>query len=137
MMDVWSACSADINIVDAIHPASGYSPHTPVHIDLGCILGSYDPVAVDRIACELVGIDPDMVDYFKVASEVICASRGFGSIIMTYPTGALSKMPDIKALLQIPENRYYACFVAFGYPEIKYARGVQREDNVLIHEINF
>ena len=69
MMDVWSVCHADINIVDAIHPASGYSPHTPVPIDLGCILGSYDPVAVDRVACDLVGIDPNMVDYFKVAKE--------------------------------------------------------------------
>ena len=29
MMDVWSVCRADINIVDAIRPASGYSPHTP------------------------------------------------------------------------------------------------------------
>lgn len=69
MMDVWSACHADINIVDAIRPASGYSPHTPVPIEVGCILGSYDPVAVDRIACELTGIDPNMVDYFKVAEE--------------------------------------------------------------------
>lgn len=69
MMDVWSACHADINIVDAIHPASGYSPHTPVPIDVDCILGSYDPVAVDLIACDLVGIDSEMVDYFKVADE--------------------------------------------------------------------
>ena len=32
-------------------------------------MGSYDPVALDRIACELVGIDPDGVDYFRVAQE--------------------------------------------------------------------
>ena len=30
MMDVWWAVRADINIVDAIYAASGYSPHTPV-----------------------------------------------------------------------------------------------------------
>jgi len=69
MMDVWSVCRADINIVDAIRPASGYSPHTPVPIEVDCIMGSYDPVALDRIACELVGIDPDGVDYFRVAQE--------------------------------------------------------------------
>jgi len=70
MMDVWYAARADINIVDAIYAAGGYSPHTPVPLELGCVLGSYDPVAVDRVACELVGIDPEGVDYFKVASEV-------------------------------------------------------------------
>lgn len=70
MMDVWQVCPADINIVDAIRPASGYSPHTPVPIDVNCILGSYDPVAVDRVACQLVGIDPDLVDYFKAAEQV-------------------------------------------------------------------
>ena len=69
MMDVWSVCRADINIVDAIRPASGYSPHTPVPIEVGCILGSTDPVAVDLIACDLVGIDAEAVDYFRVAAE--------------------------------------------------------------------
>ena len=44
-------------------------PHTPVPIEVDCIMGSYDPVALDRIACELVGIDPDGVDYFRVAQE--------------------------------------------------------------------
>lgn len=69
MMDVWYAVRADINIVDAIYAASGFSPHTPVPLEVGCILGSKDPVAVDRVACDLVGIDPNMVDYFHVAEE--------------------------------------------------------------------
>lgn len=67
MMDVWWACRADINIMDVMNAASGYSPHTPVPIEVDCVMGSYDPVALDRIACELVGIDPDGVDYFRAA----------------------------------------------------------------------
>lgn len=70
MMDVWYAVRPDINIVDAVYAAGGFSPHTPVPKYIGCILGSYDPVAVDRVACDLVGIDPDGVDYFHVAEEV-------------------------------------------------------------------
>ena len=69
MMDVWYAARADINIVDVMNAASGYSPHTPVPIKLDCIMGSYDPVAVDRVACELVGIDANLVDYFRAAEE--------------------------------------------------------------------
>lgn len=70
MMDVWWAVRADINIVDAIYAAGGYSPHTPVPEYIGCVLGSKDPVAVDRVCCHLTGINPDEVSYFKVASEV-------------------------------------------------------------------
>ena len=53
MMDVWSACRADINIMDAMRAASGYSPHMPVPIETNMILGSKDPVAIDRVACEV------------------------------------------------------------------------------------
>ena len=69
MMDVWSVCRADINIMDAMHAASGYSPHMPVPIDTDMILGSKDPVAIDRVACEVTGIDTSSVDYFRVAEE--------------------------------------------------------------------
>lgn len=69
MMDVWSACRADINIMDAMHAASGYSPHMPVPIDTNMILGSKDPVALDRVACEVTGIDTSGVSYFQVAKE--------------------------------------------------------------------
>ncbi|SCJ69950.1 Uncharacterized Fe-S center protein [uncultured Eubacterium sp.] len=69
MMDVWSVCRADINIMDAHRAASGYSPHMPVPIDTHMILGSKDPVAIDRVACEVTGIDTAGVDYFKVAEE--------------------------------------------------------------------
>lgn len=52
-----------------MHARQRLLPHTPVPIEVDCIMGSYDPVALDRIACELVGIDPDGVDYFRVAQE--------------------------------------------------------------------
>ena len=69
MMDVWSVCRADINIMDAMMAASGYSPHMPVPIETQMVLGSKDPVAIDRVACEVTGIDTSGVDYFTVAKE--------------------------------------------------------------------
>lgn len=59
--------------------------------------------------------------------ELLCVARGLGAIYMTYPLGVLDNMADIKNLLEIPENHYVGMVVGFGYPEITYARGVQRE----------
>ena len=79
-------------------------PHAP--------LGSGEPVQNVLIAAS----------YF----ELLCASRGLGAVIMTFPLGALANMPEVKALLKIPENHYAGVIIGFGYPEIKYARGACR-----------
>ncbi len=72
--------------------------------------------------------------YFKL----LCASRGLGAVMLTFPLGMLEQMPDIKAMLHIPDNHYIGMMIGFGYPEIQYARGIQRktEDN-RIHRLKF
>ena len=35
-------------------------------------------------------------------------------------------MPEVKALLEIPENHYAGVIIGFGHPEIRCARGAQR-----------
>ncbi len=97
MMDVWYAVRADINIVDCIRPAGGYGPHTPVPLEVGCILGSYDPVAVDMIACDVIGLDTDKVDYFKVAAEA-----GFGTIDRNDIEVVGKQVKDVYKKLWIP-----------------------------------
>lgn len=69
--------------------------------------------------------------------ELICATRGLGSIIMTFPVAALSHMLEVEKMLNIPKDHYYCCIIGFGYPEIEYARGVQREGICKINEIKF
>ena len=70
--------------------------------------------------------------------ELICASRGLGAVMMTFPKDVLANMPDIRALLQIPEDHYIGVMIGFGYPEIRYARGTQRTiDEERIHRIGF
>lgn len=70
--------------------------------------------------------------------ELLCASRGLGAVIMTFPLAVLNCMPQIKALLQIPENHYIGMLIGFGYPEIRYTRGVQRTiDKSRIHRPDF
>ena len=70
--------------------------------------------------------------------ELLCASRGLGAVMLTFPLGALEQMPDIKAMLNIPAHHYIGMIIGFGYPEIQYARGVQREmEQSRIHRLAF
>lgn len=62
--------------------------------------------------------------------ELLCNAHGLGAIMMSYCMDVLNIMPDIKNLLNIPDTHYIGMAVGFGYPEIKYARGVQREDEL-------
>ena len=73
----------------------------------------------------------------SVYFELMCAARNIGCILMTFPIAALSKMPEVEALLKIPKDHYYPCIIGFGYPEIQYQRGVQREGIAKIHRLTF
>lgn len=70
--------------------------------------------------------------------ELLCASRGLGSVMLTFPLGVLNLMPEIKAMLKIPENHYIGMLIGFGYPQIKYRRGSQRTiEESRIHRLKF
>lgn len=70
--------------------------------------------------------------------ELLCASRGLGCVMMTFPLASLSNMPQVKTLLGIPENHYIGLLIGFGWPEIQYHRGCQREiKQNRIHRLTF
>ena len=91
-------------------------PHAP--------LGKGEPVEDVNIAAA----------YF----ELLCASRGLGCVMMTFPKDALKNMPQIRTMLQIPEDHYIGVMLGFGWPEIRYARGSQRGvEEARIHRLRF
>lgn len=77
------------------------------------------------------------VDIACAYFELLCASRGLGAVMMTYPLSVLNNMPEIKALLEIPETHYIGMLIGFGYPEIPYRRGVQRAQTNQVKTIRF
>lgn len=77
------------------------------------------------------------VNIYCAYFELLCAANGLGAICMTYPLDVLDLMPDIKAKLHIPDDHYVSMVIGFGYPEIRYARGVQREEGQKITRISF
>ncbi len=58
--------------------------------------------------------------------ELLCAAKGLGAVMMTFPLEVLRLMPEVASLLQIPRQHEIPLIVGFGYPQIRYARGSQR-----------
>ncbi|MBS5212221.1 nitroreductase family protein [Megasphaera massiliensis] len=66
--------------------------------------------------------------------ELLANAFGLGTIIMSYPAEVLQELaPKGRELLNIPQDHYMKLIVGFGYPEIRYARGVQKDRGRKIH----
>ena len=56
-------------IMDAIHAMEGNGPGAGTVVKLGLLLFSTDPVAVDAVACRLIGVDPLSLPMLRFAEE--------------------------------------------------------------------
>ena len=66
--------------------------------------------------------------------ELLCNAHGLGTTIMSYSAEVLNELaPEAREMLGIPADHYTGLIIGFGYPEIKYARGVQKERKGKIH----
>ena len=66
--------------------------------------------------------------------ELLCNAHGLGTIIMSYSAEVLNELaPKARKMLNIPEDHYTGLIIGFGYPEIPYARGSQKERKGKIH----
>lgn len=66
--------------------------------------------------------------------ELLCNAHGLGTVIMCYSSEVLNELaPKARKMLDIPEDHYTGLIVGFGYPEIPYVRGVQKERKGKIH----
>lgn len=66
--------------------------------------------------------------------ELLANAFGLGTVIMSYPADVLKELaPATREMLNIPADHYMNLIVGFGYPEIRYARGVQKERGGKIH----
>ena len=66
--------------------------------------------------------------------ELLCNAHGLGTTIMSYSAEVLNELAtEARAMLNIPKDHYTGLIVGFGYPEIEYARGVQKDRKRKIH----
>ena len=69
--------------------------------------------------------------------ELMCNALGLGTVYLGFPMNIIRMLPDVRALLQIPEDHYFGEALGFGYPEFSYARGVQKQGKAKIHRLKF
>ncbi len=60
--------------------------------------------------------------------ELLMNSAGLGTCIKSFPRSVLEICPNARKSLGIPDDHYFNCILTFGYPSIKFHRGVQRQD---------
>ena len=66
--------------------------------------------------------------------ELLCNAHGLGTTIMSYSAEVLNELaPKARDMLNIPREHYTGLIVGFGYPEIPYARGVQKDKSAKTH----
>ena len=66
--------------------------------------------------------------------ELLCNAHGLGTTIMSYSAEVLNELaPKARDMLGIPREHYTGLIVGFGYPEIQYARGVQKDRSAKTH----
>lgn len=66
--------------------------------------------------------------------ELLAQAAGLGTVWWGYLKVVLEALPSLKTLLSLPpDDTYYG--MLFGYPAIKYARGVQREGSAHIRQL--
>jgi uncharacterized protein (DUF362 family)/ferredoxin len=56
-------------VMDAVKAMEGNGPSGGSLVDIGLLLISRDPVAVDAAACRLIGVDPLSIDVIRMAEE--------------------------------------------------------------------
>ncbi|MHB9036279.1 MAG: DUF362 domain-containing protein [Armatimonadota bacterium] len=80
LVDLLRVFKPRVNVMDAIVAMEGEGPNAGTPRNLGLILASSDAVALDTVACKLIGIDPMSIDTTRLAHEQGIGCGDLGSI---------------------------------------------------------
>ena len=69
LVDLLGAVKPSVNLMDAVVAMEGEGPNAGRPRQLGLILASSDAVALDAVACAIVGFDPLSIDTIRLAAE--------------------------------------------------------------------
>jgi uncharacterized protein (DUF362 family) len=70
LVEVMKHLHIDLAVMDGINAMEGNGPGGGTHINAGCVIASTDYLAADRVALEVMGIDPAIVGYLTYLHEL-------------------------------------------------------------------
>ncbi|AKB79729.1 Iron-sulfur cluster-binding protein [Methanosarcina horonobensis HB-1 = JCM 15518] len=96
VVDIYSVVKPHLSVMDGVVGMEGNGPSNGTPISTGVIMASYDCVALDIVASELIGIDP-----IKVPTNKAALSRGFGT---EHPEVVGTPLDEVKVMFKRPEG---------------------------------
>lgn len=105
VVDIYSIVKPHLAVMDGVVGMEGNGPGNGTPIHSGVILASYDCVALDVIASELIGLDP-----LKVPTNRAALSRGFGT---RHPEVAGTPLQEVSLRFKMPEGGVTAMMPPF------------------------
>jgi uncharacterized protein (DUF362 family)/Pyruvate/2-oxoacid:ferredoxin oxidoreductase delta subunit len=103
IVDIYSIVKPHLAVMDGVVGMEGNGPANGTPIASGVVLASYDCVALDMVASELIGFDP-----LKVPTNKAALSRGFGTQnpeiagVALQDAGLKFKLPEGGATAMLP-----------------------------------
>ena len=80
LADIYSVSKPDLTIIDGYLCQEGKGPSAGDIVKMDLILAGYDPVALDTVACQIIGINPNDVIHLKKAEEKHLGTMNLGKI---------------------------------------------------------
>ena len=105
VVDIYSVVKPQLAVMDGVVGMEGNGPANGTPVFAGVIMASYDCVALDIVASELIGIDP-----LKVPTNKAALSRGFGT---EHPEITGVPLDEVKVRFKRPEGGITAFVPSF------------------------
>jgi uncharacterized protein (DUF362 family)/ferredoxin len=80
LLEIASRLPTRLHVIDAVIAMEGNGPGAGSPRPVGAILASTDPLALDRVACDLVGFPPAETFLFEEGPEILSAEGDLGRI---------------------------------------------------------
>src|SRR5659263_248680 len=109
LVDLLGIVQPDLTVMDAVLGMEGNGPSNGTPKQVNAILASIDPVALDAVACKMIGIDPLMVPSTRLAHE-----QGIGTGDISH----INIVGESLADLQIDDFKFPSGTASFSVPGV-------------------